>query len=48
MTIGAQKGDLRIQHTLGELIGASYGRVVNFYTRRRSLPASTNRLWRKP
>jgi hypothetical protein len=29
-------GDLRIQHALGELIGASYGRVVAFYTRSRS------------
>jgi hypothetical protein len=32
-------GDLRIQHALGELTGASYGRVVALYTRRRSLPA---------
>ena len=32
-------GDLRIQHALGELSGASYGRVVAFYTRRRSLLA---------
>lgn len=32
-------GDLRIQHALGELAGASYGRVVAFYTRRRSLLA---------
>lgn len=32
-------GDLRIQHALGELTGASYGRVVAFYTRSRTLPA---------
>ena len=32
-------GDLRIQHALGELTGASYGRVVAFYTRSRSLLA---------
>ena len=31
--------DLRIQHGLGELTGASYGRVVAFYTRSRSLLA---------
>lgn len=30
------RGDLRIQHALGELTGASYGRVVAFYTRSRS------------
>lgn len=32
-------GDLRIQHALGELTGASYGRVAAFYTRSRSLSA---------
>jgi hypothetical protein len=32
-------GDLRIQHALGEATGASYGRVVAFYTRRRALLA---------
>jgi len=32
-------GDLRIQHALGDLTGASYGRVVAFYTRSRSFPA---------
>ncbi len=32
-------GDLRIQHALGELTGASYGRVVAFYARSRLLPA---------
>ena len=32
-------GDLRIQHALGELTGASYGRVVAFHTRSRSLKA---------
>jgi hypothetical protein len=31
--------DLRIQHALAELTGASYGRVVAFYTRSRSLLA---------
>jgi hypothetical protein len=32
-------GDLRIHHALGELTGASYGRVVSFYTRSRVLQA---------
>ena len=36
---GTCAGDLRIQHALGELTGASYGRVVAFYTRSRSLLA---------
>jgi hypothetical protein len=31
--------DLRIQHGLGELVSSSYGRVVAFYRRSRTLPA---------
>jgi hypothetical protein len=33
-------GDLRIQHGLGELVGSSYGRVVAFYRKSRTMPAA--------
>jgi len=33
-------GDLRIQHGLGELVSSSYGHVVAFYRRSRTLPAA--------
>ena len=36
--------DLRIQHGLGELVGSTYGRVVAFYRRSRTLTASNEPL----
>lgn len=33
-------GDLRIQHGLNELVGSSYGRVLAFYHKSRTLPAA--------
>lgn len=36
--------DLRIQHGLNELVGASYGRVVAFYTRSLALAAPADKL----
>lgn len=37
-------GDLRVQHGLNELVGASYGRVVGFYRRNPLLVAEFERL----
>jgi hypothetical protein len=37
-------GDLRIQHGLNELVGASYGRVIAFYTRGLALASPAAKL----